>query len=490
MSEFFLIFGIITFISVFIFYSNNVITVGSVLSVQMSYLSCFLLSVVLLLYSNTCFIEVLAVNSSFVRTPLAVFIAILATIGSICVCILALSYLSKNSLYEYEFILLILLVLVGSYCLVFSNDFLGLYLGVELQSLGLYILATMKTNSTFSTEAGLKYFVLGAFASSLLIFGIALFYGTTGLYNFGDISIFNMYNNNNVNGISNLDIQLGVTISLLFILASLLFKVGSAPFHMWVPDVYEGVPTIVTNFFALIPKLGVFSVLIRFLNDIYTGYLGDVSNILLYSGILSVFIGSVGAIGQSNIKRVISYSAISHTGFLIFGLSLGTFESFVGVLFYLFIYFTLTLSMFSSLLGMQQVSTGSIIKLVGNLVFVYKTNFWLAISLVFTLFSIAGVPPLSGFFSKFFIFVAGIEANYFIVSTIIILLSVVSSVYYLRLIRATLFAENKRNWLLFEGVRVGNAYIISTLLIFNVSFVFVGSVFLHYVLNLTLLFSV
>ncbi len=252
---------------------------------------------------------------------------------------------------------------------------------------------------------------------------------------------------------------------------------------MWVPDVYEGVPTIVTAFFSAIPKLSIFSILIRFVYEIYSPFIIDLSLLLTFSGVLSVMIGSIGAIGQSSIKRVISYSAIAHTGFILFGLSIGTFNSLVSVLFYIFIYLSLTLSLFSSILAMQQKDTCGPIKLVGNLSFLYKSNFWVSLSLIFALFSIAGVPPLSGFFSKFYIFVTAMDSGYLLISLIVIIFSVLSSVYYLRMIRSLVFTQKTRNWVLFFDVNCIHSYIISFLFIFNLFFMFFGTSFYYYIVN-------
>jgi NADH-quinone oxidoreductase subunit N len=484
MPEFFLIFGIVTILSIFVFFSQNLVTSGQLLSLQMGHVSSFLLSVTLLLYLNVSDIYVSIVNNIGDRNSLSFFFAILVTLGSLLLLNIFFGYLSKNSLSEYELILVILLILLGSFCVIFSNNFLGLYLGIELQSLGLYVLASIKINSTFATEAGLKYFVLGAFASSLLIFGISLFYGAVGLYNFSDITNLTVY------GDLDAFVKSSIVLSLLFLFISLIFKVGGAPFHMWVPDVYEGVPTIVTAFFSAIPKLSIFSVLIRFVYEVYSFFMVDLSLLLLLSGVLSVLIGSIGAIGQSNIKRVLSYSAVAHTGFILFGLSAGTFNSLVSVLFYVFIYLSLTLSLFSCILGMQQKDTCGPLKLVGNLSFVYKSNFWIALSFIFALFSIAGVPPLSGFFSKFYIFVTAINSGYLYVSLLIIILSVVSSVYYLKMIRSLVFLQKPRDWVLFFDVNCMHSYIISILFLFNLLFMFFGTSIYYYIVNISSYFII
>lgn len=484
MPEFFIVFSIATVLSIFVFYSQNLVTVGRVLSLQMGYSSLFILFVMSLLYLNVAEIGLSTLGSAGYRDLFSTFFAFLITIGSFFLLSVFFTYLAKNSLHEFEFILIILLILLGGYSIIFSNNFLGLYLGIELQSLGLYVLAGMKTNAAYSTEAALKYFVLGAFASSLLIFGIAFYYGVVGLYSFPDIRNFNI----NGNFIYNLA-HSGTIFSLIFIFSSLFFKVGSAPFHMWVPDVYEGVPIIVTAFFSAIPKLSIFSLLIRFFYDVYSTYSFDFSLLFMLSGVLSVFIGSVGAIGQHKTKRLISYSAIAHTGFLIFGISIGTFESLVAVLFYLVIYLSLTLALFSNILGMQHKVTESALKLVGNLSYIYKSNFFIALGLVFCVFSIAGVPPLSGFFSKLLIFVSSISAGYYTITLFVILLSVVSSVYYLKIIRSLVFSREKRGWLLFNDVNPPHAYSISFLTLFNVLFAFFAVPLYYTVINIALNFS-
>lgn len=480
MPEFFLIFSIISLLSIFVFYSQNLVTAGKLLSIQMSFLVFFILSLTSILYLNISSITITLLNGVGDRNALAYLFGFLLLAGSFFLISFMLTYFSKNSLQEYELIILVMLILLGGLCIVFSNNLLGLYLGVELQSLGLYILATMKVNSTFATEAGLKYFVLGAFASSLLVFGISLFYGALGMYNYNDIAALDSLEQNSLRNY--------VTLSLLFIFISLLFKVGSAPFHMWVPDVYEGVPIIITAFFSAIPKLSIFSLFVRFVYDIYACYMFDLSILFVCCGLLSVLIGSFGAVGQENLKRVISYSAIAHTGFIVFGLSLGSFESCVAVVFYLVIYLSLTLNLFGSTLGLQQKETGSVLKIIANLSYAYKSHPWVCLSLGFSLFSIAGVPPLSGFFSKLLIFGAAIKANFILMSIIIILVSVVSSAYYLRIIRSLFFVINRQGWLLFDEIVGTHAYSVSTLFLFNILFMYFGTALYYYIVNSLSLF--
>lgn len=485
MPEFFLIFGVLTLLSIFVFYSHNTITSGPVLGIQINKIGIFLLLSAFMLYMNVSSIQLTAFTGGFVRDPISFYLLGLAIIGTSIICVLSLSYLAKNSLYEYEFFLVLILTLLGLILIVSSNDFLYLYIGIELQSLGLYILATMKTNSTFSTEAGLKYFVLGAFASSLLIFGIVIFYGMTGLVNFDDVYFF----------LSTLQLEhffitKGVILSLFFIFASLIFKIGGAPFHMWVPDVYEGVSSIVTAFFSIVPKLGILSVLIKFLFIFYHDVLSELNSLFLCCSILSVFIGSVGALGQNRIKRILSYSAIAHSGFLLFGLCTGSLEGLVSVSMYIFVYYLLIISLFSCLLAGQQKESASIIKIIGNLGFLYKSNFFLSICFIFALFSIAGVPPLSGFYSKLLIFVSGITEGFWFVTLVLILLSVVSSVYYLRLIRSVTFVSNKKRWLLLENIGPSHSYVISLTLFLNLFFCSFGGTLLYSFYNQSLLFVV
>lgn len=466
--ELFLIYGILCVVSLGVTFNSYHLSVGKLLSKQIGLVSIGVLLYTFLLYLNMNFINVSLLGDLVERNSIGYFAVCLVLVGGLIIMALARHYVTFSSLTESELFMLFMLVILGSCSIIFSNDFLGMYLGIELQGLGLYILATLKTNSTFSTEAGLKYFVLGAFASSILIFGISLFYGFTGILSFSDINL--LLFEGRVEGF----IGSAFVGSFLLILMGLIFKVGGAPFHSWVPDVYEGSPTIVTGFFSIIPKLGIFTVLIKIFYGGALTYLTELNSLLLYCGVLSIFIGSLGALTQNSIKRLVSYSAIGHTGFILIGLSTGSVEGLISVLFYLAVYVSLLINIFSIIIGVTQRLSYSPIKLIGNLRFLTNFNPVVAASLGLSFFSIAGIPPLSGFFSKFLVFFALIKDEYFVISVVCIFLSVISSVYYLRVIRGTMLVKNTLKHNFFFEIDRTVAHIIVYSFLFNILFVFFG----------------
>ncbi len=482
MSEFFLIFCILLLLFIFIFYSKKLITIGSLLSIQLIFFGIFVLVNVLLLLClefNLFFKYINIIE----RDSFMLFLSYLIIVSSLIISIKAISYLNKNSLYEYEFFLIMIIALLGFLVIIFSNNFLSIYIGIELQSLSLYLLASLKNNSTFAIEAGLKYFVLGAFASNLLLFGIVLLYGLFGIIFLNDIFSLLFFNK---------EIEqyliIGLSISFMFIIISLIFKVGGAPFHMWLPDVYEGVASIITIFFALIPKISILSIFVKFVYEYNLSLYLDLNMLYIYIAILSLIVGSFGALGQIKIKRILSYSAIAHIGFFLFCFAIGNILSCVAFLIYLIVYKILIVSVFGSLIINQQYSTKAILKYIGNLCFLYKNNILILFILLVSLFAMAGIPPFSGFFSKLLIFLAAIKEGYTLFTIFFFFISIVSVVYYLRVIRAMLFIIKKREWCLFEVVNKNIAYIVSSAVLFNIFFIYVGNFCLYYIYSLSLIY--
>ena len=319
-----------------------------------------------------------------------------------------------------------------------------MYMGVELQSLGLYILATLKQNSIYATEAGLKYFVLGAFASCILILGISIIYSFTGLINFSEISLFLL-------NVESTDVfYKGIFLGMLFIFVSFIFKVGGAPFHVWLPDVYEGVSTLVTTLFALVPKIVIFNLMLKISSMLGQFFVIEFQYIFIFTSFLSILVGSIGALYQTTIKRLLSYSAIGHTGFILLVLSISTLQGIASLVFYIIVYYFITLNIFTIILQLQQRNGIGSIKYINNFNFIYKTNKMLGISLVIIFFSIAGIPPFSGFFSKLFVFLAAIQQQYFFIAFYTIFLSVIASVYYLKVIRNIMISKVIKKYFLFN----------------------------------------
>jgi len=461
--EFLFMFSLLLIIPFGVTFNSGYIQVNKLLSRQILVISLVTIFFIFLVYADFFLFDIEILAGVFSRDSLKYLILSLVFFGVFLILCLSDQYMIKNSLSDYELVLLILCVLLGSICILFSNEFLTIYLGIELQGLSLYILATLKPNSTYSTEAGLKYFILGAFASSILLFGLCLFYGATGILNLNDLKLLNFENYSTfLDSFSNL--------AVIFIFVGLIFKVGGAPFHFWVPDVYEGVPTLITAFFSIIPKLVIFSL---FVNLVYGGFLYFCDKsllILLYSGIFSVIIGSLGGLNQLSIKRLLSYSAIAQAGFILYGISTYTTESFISVLLYLIVYVCLLINLFSILLTFTQRLNGDTIKLIKNLRYLLKYSPLISISFALSLFGLAGIPPLNGFFSKLLIFFAAIKGGYILTGILCIMVSIIGCVYYLYMIRTVSVVQRTNQWLFFTDSNYVNSLIISYSLLINLLF--------------------
>jgi len=333
-----------------------------------------------------------------------------------------------NKYQNFEFIVLILISLLGLFLLVSANNLLVFYLAIETISLSFYILAAINKNNSFSTEAGLKYFILGALSSGLLLFGCALIYFSTGFIDFSSLS--------------HLAISNSFLIGSIFIIVALLFKIAAAPFHMWIPDVYEGSPLYVTFFFATIPKIGILYIFYYFIFHVfYNIFDPNIQSLLIFSSLLSITIGTFGAIYQNKIIRLIAFSAVAHIGFILLGFSTGSFISIYSSFIYIIIYIIMSFFTFSFILSLNN-------KYFADLLSLSKINPVLAISFAFSLLSIAGIPPLAGFFSKFYILYSLVENNLYIVALFAIILSVVASYYYIRIIQ----------WMFFNSSTLFNTY--------------------------------
>lgn len=466
--ELFILLTILTFLSVNVFFCNFYVSVGRTLGYQSGILVLLSLFFLILLLWEANFYSFFCFGESLSKDFFSYFVNLLILVGSICVCIFWLVYTVDHEAIDFEFFLFILIVVLGSFVITNSNDFLSLYIGIELQSLCLYVMAGSKVRSTFSTESGVKYFVLGGLASSLFLFGVSLTYGFVGTLNFNDLQVILL------SGADDFLQKSGLCIGFFFLFCGLIFKVGGAPFYLWVPDVYEGAPLSVTGFFAVVPKLAIFSVLVKIGSLNILQFTPEVADLLLYSGMLSIFVGSVGALTQTTIKRLLSYSAISHSGFLLYALSTQIVEGVVCALFYLVVYVLVLCNVFGILVGTSLHFNNSSIKLIDNLRYIFRSNPVFGYSLMLSIFSIAGIPPLSGFFSKFFVFFAAIKGGLYLSAAVCILLSVIGSVYYLKLIRSLMFIRNTSQWVFFAPVRREVAYLVVYSGMFNVFFCFFG----------------
>jgi NADH-quinone oxidoreductase subunit N len=315
--------------------------------------------------------------------------------------------------------------------MVSANDLMSLYVGLELQSLGLYVMAAIRRDSTKSTEAGLKYFVLGALSSGMLLYGASMIYGFAGTTNFAGIA-------QSFGGATD-GPPLGVVIGLVFLIAGLAFKVSAAPFHMWTPDVYEGSPTPVTAFFAAAPKVAAFALFIRVMIGPFGDLLAQWQQIITFISLLSMLLGAFAAIGQTNVKRLLAYSSIGHMGYALIGLAAGSEPGVRGIVLYMAIYMVTSIGMFACVLAMRR--QGSSLEAISDLAGLSRRQPLLAAAIAIFMFSMAGIPPLAGFFGKFYVFMAAIEAKLYVLAVVGVLSSVVGAFYYLRLIKIMYFDE-------------------------------------------------
>ncbi|MGD1036699.1 MAG: NADH-quinone oxidoreductase subunit NuoN [Roseiarcus sp.] len=356
------------------------------------------------------------------------FMKALALIGSLTTLLLSIDFMRKQKIGGFEFPILILLATLGMMMLISASDFIALYLGLELMSLSLYVVAAYRRDDLRASEAGLKYFVLGALSSGMLLYGASLIYGYAGTVNFADVATALREH-----------ASLGVVFGLVFVLAGLAFKISAVPFHMWTPDVYEGAPTPVTTFFASAPKMAAMAILLRVTMTAFPGVAQDWRQIVTFISIASMALGSFAAIGQTNFKRLMAYSSIGHMGFALVGLAAGTVEGAHGVVVYMAIYLAMTLGTFAGILSMRR--EGAYVEDIADLAGLARTNAPMAFFLGAMMFSLAGVPPLAGFFAKFYVFAAAIKADLYGLAIIGVAMTAVGAYYYLRIVKIMYFDE-------------------------------------------------
>ncbi len=375
--------------------------------------------------------EGLAYGGVFVSDGFGRFMKITALIGSIVALFMSLGLAKENQLDKFEFPVLLVLCTLGILLMISANDLISLYLGLELQSLAIYVIAAINRESVKSTEAGLKYFVLGALSSGMLLYGMSLVYGFSGHTHFAEIA-----QALTIDGAR----SLGLIFGLVFILAGIAFKISAVPFHMWTPDVYEGAPTPVTAFLASAPKIAAMAMMTRIVITAFQPVMADWQQVVVFISIASMLLGSFAAIGQKNIKRLMAYSSIGHMGYALVGLAAGSQTGVSGVMLYMVIYMVMTLGSFAIIMSMRR-KDGTVVENVADLAGLSTTNPFMATVLTILMFSLAGIPPLAGFFGKYFVFVAAIEAKLYALAIIGVLASVVGAYYYLRVIKLMWFDE-------------------------------------------------
>jgi len=371
----------------------------------------------------------IAFGGMFIDDAFSRFSKIIILLSAAVVLVMGQEYMSRRGFLRFEYPLIVTLSVVGMMVMVSAGDLMSLYMGLELQSLALYVIAAFKKDSVKSTEAGLKYFVLGALSSGLLLYGSALVYGYSGTTLFSGI----------LSNVSTDVPSLGLLFGLALVIAGLAFKVSAVPFHMWTPDVYEGAPTPVTAFFATVPKMAAICLFIRVMYDAFGNIINDWQQIIALLSILSMFLGAFAAIGQTDLKRLLAYSSIAHMGYALIGLAAGTEFGVQSVLEYMTIYITMNIGVFAIVMSMQQ--DGQSVTEIASLKMISETDPGKAIALVILLFSLAGIPPMLGFFAKFEVLRAAINAELLYLAVLGVLASVIGAFYYLRIVYFIYFGE-------------------------------------------------
>ena len=392
---------------------------------NLSSLIIFLTVVIILNTSNN--LEKIFLES-FTRDAFSNFFKILILISSLFVLNSSKNYILDKKLSKFEYPIIILISILGMFFMVSSNDIILFYLGLELQSLSLYILASIDRDNLKSSESGIKYFVLSALSSGLLLYGCSLLYGFTGSTNF-DLIANELVKENT-----------GAVFAMVFILVGLAFKVSAVPFHMWTPDVYEGAPTSITSYFAVVPKVAGLAVLIKFMLIPFSKILMEWQTIIIFISIASMILGAVAAIGQKNIKRLLAYSSIGHIGYALAGVATGVISGYESSIVYISIYVVMNLGAFSCLYLLKK--DGEYKENISDLSGISKKHPILAISFLVILFSLAGIPPLGGFFAKFYVFTAVVEQQMYALAIIGLLTTVISAFYYLKIIKTIYFDDS------------------------------------------------
>ena len=367
-----------------------------------------------------------------------------------------------------EFNYLLLLSTCGMLILVSSNSFLTFFLALELQALPIYVMCALKKNDIKSAEASLKYFLLGALSSGFILFGISLIYGFVGSISFEQVSNISLKDN------------MGINFGLILILAGVAFKISSAPFHMWAPDVYEGTPSPITFFIATAPKISILGILIYLIYRVFSGIHGNLSDLIIVLSLSSMLVGSIGAIVQKNLKRLIAYSSIAHMGFILVGMVAFSEKGLHAIMYYLIIYLFLLTGVFAIILSLQK--DDKPIELVSDLKGLYNDHPFISICLLIFMFSLAGIPPLSGFFGKWLVFFSAIDSGFYILAILGVLFSVISAFYYLKIIRV-MFFENSDTPLILDGNREIR-FLINLSLFVSVLFFALFPIFDYFVLNI------
>ncbi len=371
----------------------------------------------------------IAFNGAFIADAFAEFVKVLVLIGAALVLFMGQDYVQRQHMARFEFSVLVVFSALGMMLMASAGDFIILYLSLELQSLALYVLAAFDRDNLRSTESGLKYFILGALSSGMMLYGISLIYGFGGAVSFAKVATL----------VHAGTVSVGLIFGLVFLISGLAFKVAAVPFHMWTPDVYEGAPTPITAYFSASPKIAAMALFVRAMVAPFAGAIQQWQQIIVLISILSMALGAVAAIGQTNIKRLMAYSSISNMGYVLIGLASGTAQGVEGVLLYLLIYLVTTIGTFACILAMRR--GGHMVENIEDLAGLAQTQPGFAFVFAMLMFSLAGIPPLAGFFAKFYVFLAAINAGLYALAVIGVIASVIAAYYYLRIVKIIYFDE-------------------------------------------------
>ncbi|WND02403.1 NADH-quinone oxidoreductase subunit NuoN [Temperatibacter marinus] len=408
--------------------------------------------------------KTLAFNNLFITDSFAIFTKTVMLVGSLIAILMSGPFLKDMGIKRFEYPVLIVLATLGMFLMVSSNNFLTLYVGLELQSLALYVLAAINRDRQRSTEAGLKYFVLGALSSGMLLYGISFIYGFAGSTDFDTVALASKEAGTNI----------GLIVGLVFLLAGLAFKVSAVPFHMWTPDVYEGAPTPVTAFFAAAPKVAALALFVRAMYGAFPDASTQWSQVVIFISVASMLVGAFVALMQSNIKRLMAYSSIGHAGYALVGLAAGAAAGGIqALLIYGAIYTTMTLGAFAVILTMRR--GGKMVESIDDLAGLSKNNLPMAVALAIFMFSLAGIPGLAGFFGKWEVILAAVNANLITVAVIAVLTSVVSAYYYLRIIKVMFFDDAAEPFDATQSSALSAVIGVTAVVNSPVSFVLIGS---------------
>jgi NADH-quinone oxidoreductase subunit N len=436
---------------------------------NVNYLLILTLVLTLFLVVNNPLVSGSVFNGVFIVDWLSTIAKISVLVSSIGCLLISSGYVKAHQINNFEYFVIVALAIFGQLVLISSADFLTAYLALEIQSFAFYLMAAFKRDSAYSTEAGLKYFLLGSFSSTLLLFGVSLLYGFFGTTNFSILSLLLF---------ESTDFQLLTDIAFFLILIGLLFKLAAAPFHVWSPDVYEGAPLNSTIFFAVVPKISILVLFFRIYSVLVNNsYIWSIA--ILVSSVCSVIIGSFVTLKQKRLKKLLAYSGINHVGYLLLGASMFTLESVSSVFFYLFTYMITGLCIWGIVSILKRAdSVGSRTAVIADLGAMVKVNPVLAFILAICLFSLAGIPPLVGFYAKLGIFQSALNSGFFVIASFIILTSVISTFYYIRLIKSAYFESSYKEWVFYAPLSATQGTMI-TLSFFGIVFLFYNPLLLN-----------